>query len=383
MTTPDPAPEPLDELDELGTEVVFGVSTARDLVRGLLGMGVALLCLLCAGGLHWDGWRVVQVLGVVIGGASTWLMTRQRPDAPHNALRRVVRGLGLLFLVAELVELDVPWLDALDLLFQAPFVIAVGMLVFAHVRPGSSLQRRLFTDTALAVVTLTALWSLNSVAGLTEPGWVVRELAYALVVLAAVICGLALGMRLPDTIGGLMPARIPSAWREQVARPDWQLVRDDPQAWVAATQVAGHALRVEIERDPLPPVTRWAVALPAWEALTVRGRMPDDPAAAWSGDEVLDAALWVEGERPDPAGPEHRPLVHAVDAERATWLRVIRSWGGMLRGGELRLELPGTDPTPQWVHARADLPGHEVIERITGDLGRIAASLGDAAPRER
>ena len=367
MTAREPGMEAPDALEELGTEVVFGVSTARDLVRGLVGLGLALMCLLCAGGLHWDGWRIVQVLGVVIGVASTWMVTRQRADAPHNALRRVVRGLGLLFLVAELVEFDVPWLDALDLIFQAPFVIAVGMLVFAHVRPGSSLQRRLFTDTALAVVTLTALWSLNSVAGLTDPGLVVREVAYATIVLTAVICGLALGIRLPDTIQGLMPDPIHPAWREQVAQPGWELVRDDPQGWVATTDVGGHELRVEIERDPLPPITRWHVELPKHQALTVRGRAPADPPSGWSGDEVLDAALWVEGD------PGH--LHQSVDAERATWLRVVRTWGGVVAEGELRLELPGTNPGPWWVHARGELDGAEVLERITSDLGAVAGSL--------
>lgn len=353
-------------------EAPFGVSTARDLVRGLLGLGVSVLALLCAGGLHGDGWRIVQIVGVSIGAFSTWLVTRQRDGARHNPLRRVVRGLGVLFLVAELVYFDVPWLDALDLVFQVPFVVALGVLVFSHVRPGTRLRRRLWADTALATGTLGALWALNAVAWLTTLGGPVREGIYAFVVWSAVVSGLVLAMRLPDTLRGLMPPEVRPAWRSLAEQRGWEVVRDDPGAWSARSEHPSFPVRVTIQRDPVPAVTLWTVSVPHWEGLWVRGRRPSDPRAPWSGDEVLDAALWVEGET--------HGLLEDVDAHRAAWLRVVRTWGGAVQDGVLTLRLPGGLPHGGWVRATDDPSEEEVLAEIVDGLERVVAGDRGVSP---
>ena len=353
----------------------FGVSTARDLVRGLFGLGVALLCLLCSGGLERDGPRIIQVLGVAIGIGATWLITRQRAGTPrHNRLRHLVRGLGVVFLVSEMLRFEDPRLEAFDLLFQAPYVVIVGQLIFAHVRPDAPLRARLWVDATLAGTALASLWAAHIITELTHAhATLVGQLIYVVSVLSAVVIGLVLGVRLPKTLRALMPAGVPQVWRSFAAEHGWEVLRDDPAAWIAAVDPT---TQVVLEHDPLPAQTRFTVAFPAFAGATLKQRSEGAPLEMSFGDEVLDAAFTVVNPTSE--------LIAAVSSDRAPWLMVVRSWGARVTDGQLSLTFPGVRPRARWVRARGPLPPDTVLQQILTELLRLSRTrTGTPVPKQQ
>ena len=353
----------------------FGVSTARDLVRGLTGLVLALFVMLCAGGLAGDGPRLVRLGAVVVFAAATWLLTREREGTERrNRLRNLVRGLGLLFLVAEVVRFDEPVLEAFDLLVQAPFVVAVGFLVLAHVRPEAPLRSRLVLDLGLAGVGLGLLWSLDVLGGWAalerSPG---GQALYGVLLIGVVSCGLALGARWPDTLRALTPAGVETVWRVLAFSRGWTVERDDPGAWIATAPVGEHTVRITVERDPVPPRTTFVLGLPELSGAVVVPNHEHVQAQPVFDDDVLDAALAVEADAPEP-------VVRAIRSARAAWLRLVPTWGGVLRDGRLQLVFDGARPHEHWVHVRKAREPASVVDEVLAELARVAAAAAPGGP---
>ncbi len=361
-------------LDDAAGDAPNEVSSARDFVRGLTGLGVAFVLLLAAGGLSPEGPRFLQLAAMAVGAAAVYLLTRQPRGARRNRLRWWVRGLGVAFVLAEVVELRPAWLEVFDVVLQAPFLLATGALGFAHVRPEAALYRRLQTDMALVVVVVASLWALKLLgahphAASRLPG----ETLYAVAVMTSVVAGLVVAARLPDTLQAMMASGLSPAWRTRAAADGWEVHTDRAACFAASARLAGHRLEVWIERDPVPPRTRMRIGFPELAGVSVyrRGTEPEGHGPPSPlGDEVLDAAFVVHGEA--------ARLAAAIRRDRATWSRILQQWPASLQDGVLSVSFEGSKPRPRWIRGGPALSEEDVLDHLLGDLDRLSRAVRDA-----
>ncbi|MBX2803447.1 MAG: hypothetical protein KTR31_37550 [Myxococcales bacterium] len=352
----------------------IAVGSARNLIRALLGLGVALLLFLCSGGIEGQGPGVLEVAGVAVGTWAAWVACQRGEGPDRPSLRWLTFGTWGLFAGSLLYRTASPWIEALDLVLQAPFVIAYGALVFSHIRPDDhDLQRRVQIDAALLGTSLFALWIVAFLEGTRDVATSTPAgILYVIAGLSAVVGGIALGLRLPDTLRALRPNPLHESWLQGAERDGWTVLQDTTPIWEAEVTDLPHPTRIRIERDPVPARTSIEVELPELTGVRLSRRTDTDGEGAALGDVVLDATVFAEG--------DVKAVKKAFARARPMWHNVLHTWRATVEEGRLEVTFDGSIPHPDWIGAADDTEPDEVLKTL---LTQIAAVSESVKPKRR